>query len=273
MSAIARWAELEATVNGRVLVGMEGVRDPDFRCEGFRRADQEPKDALALRDCDTDGHYLCDECVHISRTSRAPSVARVALRPDMLQIDRLPGVRYTVEMLGDLPPPAEVDDSDDSGVRAAQRRLSPQVGDFARVLFDDSVYVLVEGPPRGVHEARRLLADNPRSGRRPPRPLWTKADLSRQWDDGREWAVILVNMPGGAFAPSGFRVGPDGRVALLQIFQPREGVFWNSPFVLATCNTREAAQAVVDALLDAAQMFDPRPFTLDTKVSEPEKRP
>lgn len=66
MSSIARWAELEAAVNGRVLVGMEGVRDPDFRCEGFRRADQEPKDARSARDCDTDGHYLCDDCIHIS---------------------------------------------------------------------------------------------------------------------------------------------------------------------------------------------------------------
>lgn len=37
------------------------------------------------------------------------------------------------------------------------------------------------------------------------------------------------------------------------------GACWNNPFVLATCNSREAAQAVVDALLDAARMFDPRP--------------
>lgn len=186
------------------------------------------------------------------RTSQAPSVARVALRPDMLQIHRLPGVRYTVEMRGDLPPPAELDDSDDPGVRAARRRLSPQVGDFARVLFDDSVHVLVEGPPYGGRAGSSV---------RLPQPLWTKADLSRQLEDGREWAVILVNKHDGAIAPSGFRVNSDGWVALLQIFVPGPVVFWNGPFVLATCNTREAAQAVVDALLDAARMFEPRPHT------------
>lgn len=53
------WAELVAQVNGRTLVGMRGVRDPDCPCEGF--VPGEPSGSE--HGCSTDGHYLCDECI------------------------------------------------------------------------------------------------------------------------------------------------------------------------------------------------------------------
>jgi hypothetical protein len=54
------------TIPERVLVvrpvtsfGARGVRDPDANCEAF-----EPGSPRPNGDCQTDGHYLCDECVH-----------------------------------------------------------------------------------------------------------------------------------------------------------------------------------------------------------------
>ena len=38
-------------------VGTPGLRDRDAPCDGF-----EP--GTPNGDCDTDGHYLCDECIH-----------------------------------------------------------------------------------------------------------------------------------------------------------------------------------------------------------------
>lgn len=36
---------------------VDGVRDPDYPCVEFRLGDP-------AGDCPTDGHYVCDECVH-----------------------------------------------------------------------------------------------------------------------------------------------------------------------------------------------------------------
>lgn len=64
--AMLAWAELEASVNGRSLVGMDGVRDPDAPCElfvsAYAKGDERPFDGT----CDTDGHYLCPECPQMS---------------------------------------------------------------------------------------------------------------------------------------------------------------------------------------------------------------
>jgi hypothetical protein len=55
------WAELAAHVNGRTEFGMKGVRDPDAVCDEF-----EPGES-GRGHCDTDGHYMCKECEHMSR--------------------------------------------------------------------------------------------------------------------------------------------------------------------------------------------------------------
>lgn len=39
--------------------GAPGVRDPNALCEAFEPGEPGPRG-----DCSTDGHYLCDECVH-----------------------------------------------------------------------------------------------------------------------------------------------------------------------------------------------------------------
>lgn len=47
--------------------GVAGIRDPDAPCHMFDDSGWGPKNG----DCDTDGHYLCDECSHMSlRTYR-----------------------------------------------------------------------------------------------------------------------------------------------------------------------------------------------------------
>lgn len=39
-------------------LGSEGIRDPEHPCERFYRGKAE----VFLADCETDGHYLCQEC-------------------------------------------------------------------------------------------------------------------------------------------------------------------------------------------------------------------
>lgn len=58
MSALQQWAFLEAELNGRAIVGQPGGRDPEYPCAMF-----EPG-TPAGSDCNTDGHYMCRECVH-----------------------------------------------------------------------------------------------------------------------------------------------------------------------------------------------------------------
>lgn len=59
MDALARWGVLVAYVNDRPIMGMPGVRDPEYPCEGFSPGEPERHGWGA---CETDGHYMCDEC-------------------------------------------------------------------------------------------------------------------------------------------------------------------------------------------------------------------
>lgn len=56
-----RWEELCAHVNGLTTLGDPGVRDPEHPCEEF---DGRSYDGAGA--CDSDGHYLCVECSHLS---------------------------------------------------------------------------------------------------------------------------------------------------------------------------------------------------------------
>lgn len=44
-------------------LGTPGVRDPDAPCEGFD-PNKSTRNLLLRGTCDTDGHYLCHECIH-----------------------------------------------------------------------------------------------------------------------------------------------------------------------------------------------------------------
>lgn len=57
-TALERWQWLEDAVNGRAGLGTPGMRDPGLPCAGF-----DPGEPEANAICETDGHYLCDECV------------------------------------------------------------------------------------------------------------------------------------------------------------------------------------------------------------------
>jgi hypothetical protein len=43
--------------------GLPGVRDVDAPCADFTPGTS--PGTLRIGDCDTDGHYLCEECVHV----------------------------------------------------------------------------------------------------------------------------------------------------------------------------------------------------------------
>lgn len=61
------WRALVAEINGaRVPDGTPGVRDADAPCESFDPAGKDFEDAPGRGTCETDGHYICRECVHIS---------------------------------------------------------------------------------------------------------------------------------------------------------------------------------------------------------------
>lgn len=59
-TALERWAWLTAEVNGRTAIGMPGVRDPESPCELFT-----PGEPSSTSGCDSDGHYICEECLHL----------------------------------------------------------------------------------------------------------------------------------------------------------------------------------------------------------------
>lgn len=79
MNALSRWAVLFAAVNGRGAIGMREVRDPDSPCDAFLTKEQlhEELDCAAVSsfppptDCESDGHYLCEDCVRLSPRERA----------------------------------------------------------------------------------------------------------------------------------------------------------------------------------------------------------
>lgn len=58
------WAALVAEVNGRPLAGTPGVRDIGAPCELFDGIEPD-----GSGDCHGDGHWLCDECSHLSSRS------------------------------------------------------------------------------------------------------------------------------------------------------------------------------------------------------------
>ncbi len=66
MSRLWRWLAIFAyrrwaTAEGRKPVGVPGNRDPQNPCEAFA---PRPRQRGDWGDCQTDGHYLCRECVH-----------------------------------------------------------------------------------------------------------------------------------------------------------------------------------------------------------------
>ena len=65
------WLELAAQVNSRTTFGDAGVRDPAHPCEGFEPVKNPDWLGVDVRapgggDCDSDGHYLCSSCEHLS---------------------------------------------------------------------------------------------------------------------------------------------------------------------------------------------------------------
>ena len=60
--ATGDWQDLYLAVNGLPgRFGAAGVRDPDYPCELFDGKTYDGRD-----DCNSDGHYMCDECSHLS---------------------------------------------------------------------------------------------------------------------------------------------------------------------------------------------------------------
>jgi hypothetical protein len=69
------WLELVAHVNGRTVFGQAGVRDPDHLCDAYDpTADADylgGVTAPGTGSCESDGHYLCGGCHHLSADRRA----------------------------------------------------------------------------------------------------------------------------------------------------------------------------------------------------------
>lgn len=61
-AAAAREARIRLIMAQGVAFGADGVRDPDAPCESFRSGAPGSRIGRIGR-CETDGHYLCDECV------------------------------------------------------------------------------------------------------------------------------------------------------------------------------------------------------------------
>ncbi len=61
------WRGLVHEVNGgRPPDGLPGIRDVDAPCDVFEPVGAPWEYATGTGDCETDGHYICRECVHIS---------------------------------------------------------------------------------------------------------------------------------------------------------------------------------------------------------------
>lgn len=54
-----RWDRLIAEINGHPLVGTDGIRDVNAPCEMFENGTPSVGNT-----CETDGHYVCDDCAH-----------------------------------------------------------------------------------------------------------------------------------------------------------------------------------------------------------------
>lgn len=65
------WRELVAQVNGITEFGLAGMRDPGAPCASFDPVENIDWTGLYVRApghgrCDSDGHYLCRGCSHLS---------------------------------------------------------------------------------------------------------------------------------------------------------------------------------------------------------------
>jgi hypothetical protein len=61
------WRALVSEINGgRIPDGTAGVRDVDAPCDEFQPVGSPYVLSEGGGTCDTDGHYICSECVHIS---------------------------------------------------------------------------------------------------------------------------------------------------------------------------------------------------------------
>ena len=61
------WRALVNEINGgRIPDGEPGIRDIDAPCESFEPAGAPNQFAEGNGTCETDGHYICSECVHIA---------------------------------------------------------------------------------------------------------------------------------------------------------------------------------------------------------------
>lgn len=59
------WRSLVASLGGRIPDGTDGIRDVDAPCEAFKPAGAPYERAKGTGSCETDGHYICVECVEI----------------------------------------------------------------------------------------------------------------------------------------------------------------------------------------------------------------
>lgn len=66
-TAPAPWRALVSEINGgRTPDGEPGIRDVDAPCDEFEPVGAPWEQSEGGGSCDTDGHYICSECVHIS---------------------------------------------------------------------------------------------------------------------------------------------------------------------------------------------------------------
>lgn len=59
-TSLDRWSWMVAELNGKIVFGMPGVRDPDHPCEAF-----DPGEPSLGGGCEGDSHYMCLECKHM----------------------------------------------------------------------------------------------------------------------------------------------------------------------------------------------------------------
>ncbi len=56
------------TAQPKMLVGVPGIRDPENRCPMYAPRKRRRGDSPA--ECETDGHYLCNECAFKYKTNK-----------------------------------------------------------------------------------------------------------------------------------------------------------------------------------------------------------
>lgn len=82
MNALEHWDDLVRFVNSAPpRFGAPGVRDPEYPCELF-----DGKSYDGTGDCESDGHYLCQECSHLSPNAPRFEEHGAAGRGDRLRL-------------------------------------------------------------------------------------------------------------------------------------------------------------------------------------------